>query len=190
MWAYGVLEFATQCEKWSYLILNKEHKRFVQSYFYQAVMACNNTKVQESDMTHNFLNLNTACNVVKKNSQKVLNNHIRHKRKCTQNWMTCMLWLKCTLTMYVMFLRHEMCAQMRWWQLRRCPTVANSLMRWDKIVCIYAMVQTLAINISREAFYYESFTIYSLCLGSWSYHMATGFLNSRFSWLEQCREHR
>lgn len=30
-----------------------------------------------------------------------------------------------------------MCAQMKWWQSRRCPTVANSLMRWDKIVLYF-----------------------------------------------------
>lgn len=45
------------------------------------------------------------------------------------------------------FPRRGMCARMRWWQLKRCPTVANSLMRWDKIGCVYIIVQTLTINI-------------------------------------------
>lgn len=38
------------------------------------------------------------------------------------------------LTIYVLIIclpRHGTCAQMKWWRLRRCPTVANSLMRWD-----------------------------------------------------------
>lgn len=50
----------------------------------------------------------------------------------------------CELTVWYLqyvFSRHGMCAQMRWWQLKRCPTMANSLMRWDKIDCFYIVVQ-------------------------------------------------
>ncbi len=45
------------------------------------------------------------------------------------------------------FPRHGMCARMRWWQLKRCPTVANSQTRWDKNGYVNIIVQTLTINV-------------------------------------------